>query len=178
MSTWSDTPPPVGFGVVGRNWLPRVKFAGTYDECWLNERFPFLPEDFDPQYFLAAPADQQVPFLLGGEVVRCINMTPTGTFAVRVPRFELPIRFRFRDRDLPATPKLDTLIVEPDQGRFLAVWRASAPLGRKPNALREVIVGLERPTNPLRPVDGEARYHSLRELAARGQRQGAHQQSR
>src|SRR5262249_34475172 len=45
MSSWSDTPPPVGFGVIGRNWQPRLKYAGTYDERWFNERRPFLPED-------------------------------------------------------------------------------------------------------------------------------------
>jgi hypothetical protein len=170
ISTWSDAPPPVGFGVVGRNWQPRVKYAGTYDERWMAERLPFLPEDFDDQYFLSAPTDQQVPFLRGGEVVRCIHMTSTGSFEVRVPRFELPIRFCFRDRNLPATPKLDTLIIEPDQERFLAVWRASAPLGRKPNALREVVVGLDRQTKTLPPVDGNPPYHSLQELAARNQR--------
>jgi hypothetical protein len=29
--------------------------AGTYDEHWLNETRPFLPADFDDQYFQAAP---------------------------------------------------------------------------------------------------------------------------
>jgi hypothetical protein len=62
MRAWSDTPPPVGYGSVGRNWQPRIKFAGTYDERWRAERFPFLPEDFDPQYFQSAPLDQQVSY--------------------------------------------------------------------------------------------------------------------
>jgi hypothetical protein len=174
ISTWSDTPPPVGFGVVGRTWLPRVKYAGTYDQRWLDERFPFLPEDFDQQYFLAAPADQQVPFFRGGEVVRCINMTATGSFEISVPRFDIPIRFRFRDRDMTSVPNLDTLIIEPEQNRFLAVWRASAPLVRKPNALREVIVGLDHGTRAKSPVNGKTRHYSLQELTARSRRRVTH----
>jgi hypothetical protein len=166
MWSWSDTPTPVGYGTIGRNWQPRVKYAGTYDQRWLDDRFPFLPEDFDPQYFLAAPADQQVPYLKGGEVVRCFNMTPEGTFELHTPRFGFPIFFRFRDRDVKTAPKLDTLIVEPDSKRFLAIWRTSVPLGRKLHALREVVIG-PRPRQVAIPqTGGQRRFRSLEELAA------------
>ncbi len=140
MQNWSDTPPPVGFGVVSRNWQPRSKFAGTYDQRWLDDRFPFLPEDFDDHYFQSAPADQQMAYFEGGEVVRCGNMTASGTFQVNVPRVKVSITFRFRDRDVIMSPKLDTLIVEPDRQRVLALWRSSVPLGRKLMSLREVVV--------------------------------------
>jgi hypothetical protein len=166
MRTWSDTPPPVGFGAVGRNWQPRVRFAGTYDQRWRDERFPFLPEDFDPQYFQSAPADQQVPHLEGGEVIRCINMTADGVFEVHAPRFEVPLVYRFRDRDVRAKPRLDTLIVEPDRGRVLALWRASVPLGRKLHALREVVVGPQPTPLVVAGADGKRRFGSLEELAA------------
>ena len=106
---------PVSFGILGRNWQPRIRFAGTYDDRWLNSAFPFLPEDFDDRYFQSAPADQQIPFLQGGETVRCINMTPGGKFAFTVPKVEVPIVFRFRDREVRVEPNLDTLIIEPDQ---------------------------------------------------------------
>ena len=53
-------PPPAGFGVVASYWMPRLKFAGTYDEKWQKERFPLLPEDFDERFFQSAPEDQQV----------------------------------------------------------------------------------------------------------------------
>jgi hypothetical protein len=164
--TWSDTPPPVGLGVVGRNWQPRIKYAGTYDQRWLDERFPFLPEDFDARYYQAAPADQQVPYLQGGEVVRCLRMSAEGKFEVHVPKMEVPIIFRFRDRDVPATPNLDTLIVEPDRRRFLAVWRTSVPLGRKLNALREVVVGIQPRRTFAGQPDGKRQFVSLEELAA------------
>jgi hypothetical protein len=163
--SWSDTPPPVGLGVVGRNWRPRLKFAGTYDQRWRDERFPFLPEDFDFQYFQSAPTDQQFPHFEGGEAIRFSNVTANGVFEVHVPRFDVPLVYRFRARDVPATPRLDTLIVEPDLGRVLAVWRAAVPLGRKLHALREVVVG-PQPKPQVVPANGKRRFNSLADLAA------------
>ncbi len=166
MRTWSDTPPPVGYGSVGRNWQPRLKFAGTYDERWRDERFPFLPEDFDPQYFQSAPVDQQVSHFEGDEVIRCINMTAEEVFKVHVPRFDLPLVYRFRDRDVATAPRLDTVIVEPDRSRVLAIWRASLPLGRKIHALREVVVGPRLRPKLVSGADGKRRFGSLEELAS------------
>jgi hypothetical protein len=163
LRSWSDTPPPVGFGVLGRGWRPRVTFAGTYDQKWLDERFPFLPADFDEQYFQSAPADQQVPHLKGGERVACTNVRPDGSFEATVPAADVPLTFRFRDRDEVVEPRLDTLIVEPDRRRLIAVWRGQVPLGRKPNALREVQVG---PQPVVRAGGWKRRYESLEELAA------------
>lgn len=162
---WSDTPPPIGFGTVSRNWQPRVKFAGTYDQRWREHRYPFLPDDFDPHYFQSAPADQQLDGVEEGAVIRCVNMTENGVFEARVPNFDIPLDFRFRDRTVSAAPKLDTIIVEPTAGRVMTLWRASVPLGRKLHALREVVVG-PRP----RPVavaagGGKRRFNSLQELA-------------
>jgi hypothetical protein len=162
---WSDTPPPVGLGAVGRNWQPRLKFAGTYDQRWRDDRFPFLPDDFDPQYFQSAPADQQVDHLEGGEVVRCVNMTADGVFEARVPHFEVPLVFRFRDREVRVIPRLDTLIVEPTAGRLMVLWRASIPLGRKLHALREVVVGPQPRPVAVAAGNGKRRFGSLEELA-------------
>jgi hypothetical protein len=161
---WSDTPPPIGFGILGRNWEPRIKHAGTYDEQWQNERFPFLPEDFADLYFQSAPSDQQLPYLKGGEVVRCINMTPEGRFEFTVPTVEFSVEFQFQDREERVDPNLDTLIIEPDQQRLLLVWRAAIPVGPKLHALREVYVG--HPPQP-RPVRVDKPYfESLAEFIA------------
>jgi hypothetical protein len=53
---------PVGFGVVGRAWAPRLIRAGTYDQAWLDQRWPNLPKDFDFGYWNEAPEDQQIPY--------------------------------------------------------------------------------------------------------------------
>lgn len=163
ISKWSDAPRPASFGVVGRAWQPRIKFAGTYDAQWKEERFPFSPADFDPRYFLSAPPDQQTSYFRGGEVVRCTNMTEDGCFYFTVPVKEVPLAFRFRDKMLQIEPALDTLIVEPDQRRFLAVWRAAVPIGRKLNALQEVLVG---PQPDSRQTRDKPHFASLAELVA------------
>ena len=55
---------PVGLGPVAPHWLPRREWAGTYDEAWQKERFPLLPEDFDPplpERGAARPAARRLP---------------------------------------------------------------------------------------------------------------------
>jgi hypothetical protein len=163
---WSDAPTPVGFGVVGRGWQPRISHAGTYDERWLSERFPFLPTDFDDRYFLSAPTDQQAPFLKGGELIRCANVGPERILTFSLPTVDLPITFRFRDRDVTSVPTLDTVIIEPDQRRVIVIWRSSVPLGRKMNALREITVGKVPFSRPRRWRRGKPMFDSLSDLAA------------
>jgi hypothetical protein len=162
--SWSDKPEPIGFGVIGRGWKPRIAFAGTYNETWMKDRFPFLPADFDDQYFLSAAADQQVAFLKGGQAIRCINMAPRGIVSFLIPKIDLPITFRFDNRRVELEPNLDTLIVEPDKYRFVAIWRATVPLGRKLRALREVLVGEAPWASYPRRRNGKPFFRSLSEL--------------
>lgn len=144
-----DRSVPIGFGVVGRAWLPRRQHAGTYDAAWLEQRAPYLPADFDPRYFQCAPLDQQLPPLRGGELLRCIHMAELPVVSYVLPDPSLPVRFRFIDVDRPQTARLDTVILEPHLARCQLIWRASVPLGRRPSDLREVHVGDPRATAPL-----------------------------
>lgn len=156
---------PMSFGPLGRGWAPRIKYAGTYDQKWLDDVFPFLPADFDERHFQSAPTDQQVEYLKGGEVVRCANLSPAGRFGFTVPKVRCPILYRFRDRDEQPEPCLDTLIIEPDKMRILLVWRAKMALGRKLNALREVVIGTP-PAVPRRRATGKPRFRSIPEFIA------------
>ena len=51
---------PMAFGPIGRGWPSRIGHAGTYDQDWIDNVFPFLPADFDSRYFQCAPQDQQI----------------------------------------------------------------------------------------------------------------------
>ena len=51
---------PMAFGPIGRGWPSRIRYAGTYDQNWIDNVFPFLPDDFDTRYFQCAPEDQQI----------------------------------------------------------------------------------------------------------------------
>jgi hypothetical protein len=126
ISSWRDRPPPAGFGVVASYWMPRLKYAGTYDDKWQRERFPLLPNDFDERFFQSAPEDQQVPgFLRGGEQVELTNLSPEGFLKFQLPRVYPGFVTRFgRDR-VDHGARLHTVILEPDDPRVIMVWHTS-----------------------------------------------------
>ena len=57
ISSSRSRPKPMGFGPLAPDWEPRRSFVGTYDEAWQKNRAPYLPNDFNPRFFNAAPAD-------------------------------------------------------------------------------------------------------------------------
>ena len=75
---------PMSFGPVGRSWQPRVAYCGSYTAEWLAQRAPFFPDDFDDLYFQAAPRDQQLPYVEGGEEVVLKNLTADGEARFRI----------------------------------------------------------------------------------------------
>jgi hypothetical protein len=133
---------PMSFGPIGRHWEPRVRFAGTYDQRWLDEVFPFLPADFDERYYQAAPIDQQLPKLAGDHLVRLVNLTPEGRREFVIPHFVAPVHIfprRGMREDLEA--HLDTLLIEPDAARVMMTWRLARPLRRDLFEIAQVLVG-------------------------------------
>ena len=133
---------PMAFGPVGRSWDPRHKFAGTYDQEWKDNVFPFLPADFKEDYHQSAPSDQQMPFPKGGEPVALLNLTPDGQRNFNLPRVGIPVEFTdssYNRTEVAAV--IDTVIIEPDAGRLMLVWRASHPLKRSMLEIRQVVVG-------------------------------------
>jgi len=133
---------PMSLGPVGRGWEPRYKFAGTYDDKWLADDFPFLPKDFNEEYFQAAPADQQLSLPLAGPDVALLNLTPDGRRQFKLPNFQAPIHVfpkKGEREDLTAT--LDTIVLEPDQERLTLTWRVARPLKKNMFEIAEVLVG-------------------------------------
>ena len=133
---------PVGFGPIGRGWSSRYPLAGTYDQDWLDNTFPFLPADFDEHYYQAAPEDQQIDHPRGGEEVQLLNVTPQGRTRFFLPAIDVPVVF-FRNNEEPLHQQaaLDTIVIEPDLGRILLTWRASVPLKRNMFEMTQVLVG-------------------------------------
>ena len=133
---------PVCFAAIAPSWSPRSGLAGTYDESWRRRRAPYLPIDFDPRYFHAAPPDQTTTaHLLGGEPVELQHLTPEPL------RFTLPVcawtvRAQLGSDILPLAPRLETVLIEPDAGRFSLLWRATAVVDRRALEIDEVTVDL------------------------------------
>jgi hypothetical protein len=157
---------PMAFGAVGRPWLPRASYAGTYDDKWLAEVFPFLPADFDERYYQSAPEDQQTDDLHGKEV-ELVNLTPDGRRQFHLPKIRVPVEFgRSNGQSETMDARLDTLILEPDKKRFMLCWRASIPLKKNMFEIPRAIVG-RMPRGWYRARDlGKTYYRSLRDLVA------------
>jgi hypothetical protein len=138
----SQSTMPMAFGPIGRSWEPRYKYAGTYDDAWLEDHFPFLPPDFDEQYYQAAPLDQQVPYPQGGEEIVLVNLLPRAEVSFTLPVFDAPIHF-FPDKGEREDGRLllDTIVLEPDGQQLMLTWRATRPLRRNMLEVAQVVIG-------------------------------------
>lgn len=146
IGSWSDRPPPAGFGAIASHWQPRVAFAGTYDDHWMKTRQPLLAEDMDDRFYQAAPVDQQAPeFLRGGEPVVLFRLTPDGSLRFVLPKLYIGFETRFYDgsREVHKNRKLHTVILEPDFPRVSLVWHTALPCHFKVQKLERTIVTLK-----------------------------------
>ncbi len=129
---WRDRPPPAGFGLIPGDWAPRRDYAGSYDQAWRDERAPLLPKDFQPRFHHAAHPDLQTAQPLeGGETIEALNLSADGPLRLEVPRRQFELTFWIRQERKKAQPRLDTVIIEPDQRRLIALWRAVLPCPRQ-----------------------------------------------
>jgi hypothetical protein len=162
---------PMAFGPLGRAWQQRVKLAGTYDQKWLDNQFPFLPTDFKEEYFQAAPADQWIDYPQGGEVMELINLTPDGRRRFEMPEMRVPFEFFRRSGErIEMTGNVDTILFEPNVGRFMISARCTLPLKKNIHEMQCVVVGVkperwyeEQGLVPPKVTDKQ-RYPSLDEL--------------
>jgi len=158
---------PMAFGPLGRSWLPRLPLAGTYDDRWLAERFPFLPQDFDFAFFQSAPPDQQIAYPSGGELVTLINLTPTGHASFRLPRQTMPVEFaRHREPRVATLAVLDTIWIFADEGLVTLTWRTSLTLRSDLSEISEVVFGPMPSSFHRARSSGREYFSSLGELVS------------
>jgi hypothetical protein len=79
-------PPPAGLAPLGPHFAQRLRWAGTMDQRWADERCPLPPADFDDRFNHCAVAELTSPKPLGKcEPVECVGLHPAGPL-----RFALP----------------------------------------------------------------------------------------
>ncbi|NQD93089.1 DUF2169 domain-containing protein [Pseudomonas sp. CrR25] len=133
---------PMALGPIGRHWPERVRYAGTYDEVWLTDCFPFLPADFDSRYFQAAPPDQQTEYLQGGEEVLLLNLTPQERAGFRIPKMDVPVTFFLKKGGHETVQAvIDTVQIDTEKRQVQLTWRTSRPLKRNMFEISQVLVG-------------------------------------
>jgi hypothetical protein len=158
---------PMSLGPIGRNFALRYPLAGTYDSAWLADVFPFLPEDFNPAYYQAAPVDQQILYPVGGETVQLLNLTPHEQAPFQLPTIDMPVEFNNAagERSEQAAV-IDTIVLQPDRARLNLVWRTSLPLKDNVREIKQIVIG-RMPHGWYRARDRRKKYYpSLGALAA------------
>jgi len=111
---------PAGFGILGRAWAPRLQKAGTYDQKWLDERWPLLPRDFGFAYWNGAPEDQQTDYPPPDAVIELLNLLPPECSPHGFVRAPLPGHRAFvlawlaNGGALPLNAVIDTLWIDTD----------------------------------------------------------------
>ncbi|MBV8879966.1 MAG: DUF2169 domain-containing protein, partial [Planctomycetaceae bacterium] len=140
---------PAGFGPVSPAWEARDAIArrAHYGAKWLKERWPAPPEDFDPDFFQAAPADQRLASgnLRGDEAITFHNLHPArARYRSALPGLrprlfieeqdpshkEAPVLFR----EVPL--RIDTLWADPSADKLILIWRGFSPV--RSMKLREI----------------------------------------
>jgi hypothetical protein len=151
-----DRPTPACFAPIAPTWLPRRSYAGTYDEAWVHGRAPYLPLDFDARYFQVAPPELTAPrFLEGGEPVTLAGFSQGGPIHFTLPQCGLELEFDFDGSPVARPAQLETVLFEPDAGRFQVLWRAALAVDKKLLKLRELTVRssvFDRDGAPARPL--------------------------
>jgi hypothetical protein len=128
LASGNRSPRPAGLGPIAREWSPRRERAGSYDDHWLENRYPLVPVDFSDAFYQCAPDDMQCPtFLRGGERVELENLSPGGLMQFEVPRVWLTFSTEIGNDLIEHRSRIHTLILEPNARSFSLVWQTSLP---------------------------------------------------
>ena len=123
-----DRPLPIGSFPIPRTWHARTRLTGSYNSKWVDDRWPWLPEDFDLAYHNAAPSDQRIAgFYRGNEEISLINLHPEyPKIRCHLPGLRANAFLRDAKRGVlrPLTPELDTITVDTELKKVLCLWRA------------------------------------------------------
>ncbi|MEE9491909.1 MAG: DUF2169 domain-containing protein [Gammaproteobacteria bacterium] len=127
-----QVPVPAGFGPLNSGWSLRKSKLGTYDKHWLEKKWPWFPDDFDPAYFNSSPQAMQISgYLSGDESLQFSNLHPEiSDYHTTLPRIKIRCFTRTHSKD-PSIGKsfqeinmeLDTLAIDMDAEQATLVWR-------------------------------------------------------
>jgi hypothetical protein len=152
LSEYGQIVPPVGFGFMAPDWQPRAKFAGSYDQEWMDKRMPLLPNDFDRKFFNAAPPELVASgYLRGDEPISIKNASARGLISFNLPKLPPPCcRLQLKgSRDVAVETNLDTVIINTDEDLLTLLWRGYLPLRNGPLDITTIQVRAEGAAEPI-----------------------------
>lgn len=149
----SDKPLPASFGPLDLRWPQRAKHRGTYDAKWLEEDFPGLARDLDPEFFMVASPEQRLPGWLepGAEVTLENLHAEKPRLTTRVPALVARCFYeRAGSEELHELPmRAETLFLFPNIERGLVLFRGLIDVATFDGSdLRTLLLGFESPGAP------------------------------
>jgi hypothetical protein len=145
---WSDLFVPVGFGPISPTWTLRRARLGARAEGWSDEGWPQIPldDDFDGEFFQAAPPDQQIEALHDDVAFVLEYLHPDHPrLATKLPGVH-PHAFV----EIPGGPPhdlvmtADTLWIDTDRALCAVTWRGQVAVDG-PAQPGRVVIALEEP---------------------------------
>jgi hypothetical protein len=148
VTQWGDLFVPVGFGPIASTWRLRRGKLGRRVEVWSDEGWPQIPldDDFDGEFFQAAPPDQQIETLHDDEAIVLEYLNPEHPrLSTKLPGVhphafvEVP-----GAAPHPLVMTADTLWIDTDRALCTVTWRGQVAVDG-PQHPGRVIVALEEP---------------------------------
>lgn len=119
-----------GFGAINATWEDRYKFSGTYDDQWLDQKYPLLPDDFNPEYYQMAHPDMIIRTPLNAGIrIDFENIHPQlHHISVTLPSMNFIGRITSNTDEKEFPLKVDTIVVDAnsttiDEWRIFISWR-------------------------------------------------------
>ncbi len=143
---------PAGFGPISWSWPARRRRLRGYPRKHLGEPIAKIPDDFDLEFFQAAPPDQRTTYLRGDEHLVLEGLHPSH------PRLEMALpgvrgaaRVYTPDGiEINLTLHADTLFIDGDAEQCSITWRGSFPVSSEEaiEGLR-ILAGVESAGKPI-----------------------------
>jgi hypothetical protein len=144
------------FGPTLRYWPARKRLLEGLDSKQVDAKVPEIPETMRWAYFQAAPPDQQIDYLVGGEWLVLDGLHPSrARVQTRLPSVSGAARIAILKDGVVATERsvelaCDTVAIDGDQQSFSLVWRGSYEVpDEEPPPTLAVLAALETPGVPI-----------------------------
>lgn len=134
----------IGFGPISRYWKARRQSLGSHRRRDLEKGTVEIPDGFDWTYFQAAPIDQRVSYLEGGEWIVLDGMSAERVrFQTRLPKSRAVARLLRPDDDEGDAVALvaDTLAIDVDGGTCCITWRGTTLVTDEAAVGRWIVAG-------------------------------------
>ncbi len=107
---------PEGLGFIHRSWQPRVKLAGTFDNDWLENKHPVMPDDFQESHNNSAHPNLQLKekgYFEGGDIFILENLLRGKSIqAFILPDFHFKGEIDVANERLAFYLDIDTVIID------------------------------------------------------------------